>query len=56
MMRHGGVRVGGIRGNGRLARGFVEGIDKLSELLIDYFQRLDGTVELEKGVFEAAGR
>jgi len=51
------VRHGGIQVKGRLARGlFVEGSNKLSELLINFFQRLDGTLELEEGVFVAAGR
>jgi len=48
---------GRVRVKGRLARGlFVEGSNKLSELLINFFRRLDGTLKLEEGVFVAAGR
>jgi len=35
---------------------FIEGINKLSELLINFFQRLDGMLELEEGVFKATGQ
>jgi len=51
------VRYGRVRVKGRLARGlFVEGSNKLSELLINFFRRLDGALKLEEGVFVAAGR
>ena len=51
------IRPGDVRVESRLARGwFVEGIEKLSELFIHFFQRLDRTMKLEEGVFVATGR